>query len=402
MKVLFWLNKFPTFSETFIRDQIIALIIQGIDVLIYTNYKGINQEEIKALHGYEAYKLQKKHIDIDASTPKNKFFRVMLFIWILGIKGFRHEYGKCYRRSLDFSSFKKMKRSLNTFFRVHYLIKHRIDIIHAHYGTNGNEAAIFKKVGLPLRLYSTFHGYDIRLGVKKGGAIYADLFEFGDGIFAISDFNYSRLLSFGALKERLFKLSNGIDTAFYKREKAISKAGVINILTVARLVEEKALHIAIHAICKLIATRANLDLNYMIIGEGVERLKLEDLIEKLGLGHIVKLLGAKDSAYVAKLMATSDLFLLPSKAEALPTVLLEAQASGMVVLATNVGGVKEIVRGGTVVPPLNIDGFCKGLSMLIDGRMNWDEYSRLGREYVVANHDIYKQTKHLVNIYMGY
>ena len=81
-----------------------------------------------------------------------------------------------------------------------------------------------------------------------------------------------------------------------------------------------------------------------IIGDGVERESLERLVEKLGLGDHVNFIGKVPNERVPEYMIASDVFVLPSLSEGFPVTILEAMASGLPIVATNVGGLPEIIK----------------------------------------------------------
>jgi len=89
-------------------------------------------------------------------------------------------------------------------------------------------------------------------------------------------------------------------------------------------------------------------------------------------------------------MHASHVFLLPSLAEATPTVLLEAQATGLPILATDVGGVRDIVasQAGFLVPPADPDALGDHLRVMVDHPERWPDMGRAGRRFVEKRHDI--------------
>jgi glycosyltransferase involved in cell wall biosynthesis len=103
----------------------------------------------------------------------------------------------------------------------------------------------------------------------------------------------------------------------------------------------------------------------LIIGEGEERAPLEALIKKLGLEHDAALLGfVKDGASYLKAF---DAFALTSVKEGLPYVVIEAGFAGIPVVATNVGGVKEVVedmQSGVLVQTRKPDDIAQGLELI--------------------------------------
>ena len=99
MKVLFWTDSFPNYSETFIRNQIINLIDNNVKVIVYTDKKGLNNlESINHLSNYNLFNIVVDENDI---LPKNKLYRVFkaFFILIKGLFNFKLKY---YLRTLNY------------------------------------------------------------------------------------------------------------------------------------------------------------------------------------------------------------------------------------------------------------------------------------------------------------
>lgn len=84
----------------------------------------------------------------------------------------------------------------------------------------------------------------------------------------------------------------------------------------------------------------------LVAGSGSSACALEQQVERLGIQHQVRFLGHRSDVF--DLMALADLFVMPSRGEGMPTVLLEAIASGCAVVATDVGAVREVTRDGTL------------------------------------------------------
>jgi colanic acid/amylovoran biosynthesis glycosyltransferase len=398
MNVLIVVDKFPTVSETFIRNHITGLIDNGFEVYIYPKNGRSHTKELDALIGFENYALDQRIIDLDSDYVHFKPLRLLKAFFLLFAQLFRTDF-RYYRASLDVNRFGAIAKSLRLLFRVHNLLKYDIDIIHAHFGPNGERMAFVKKMGLPIKLFTTFHGYDIRLGLQKGGGIYKDLFYYADGVIAITEYNKQKLLSFGLNYDKLIVLPNGIDVSYFKCNNIRTEGSTIRLLTVARLVEEKALDIAIHAVSEVLRLQPDLNISYTIVGDGELSVDLQVLIDQLQLQHVIKLVGSKTTKEVKDLMHTHHLFLLPSKEEVLPTVLLEAQASGMMVLATDVGSVKAIVKSGMVVPANDVDGFRDALLALLNETVTWEDEGKIGQDYIETHYNVAKQIEELVALY---
>jgi colanic acid/amylovoran/stewartan biosynthesis glycosyltransferase WcaL/AmsK/CpsK len=236
-----------------------------------------------------------------------------------------------------------------------------------------------------------FHKGDILLGDERTAAVYRRLPKQGDIFLAICEsWNRRKLLEFGFDAQRIRLHPIGVDTrriAFQVRE---PRGPRIDILTVARLHPEKGIEYGLRAVAALIARRPSAEVRYRIIGDGEDRERLAALLETLGLGVVVEFLGPLPTPDVINWMHASHVFLLPSLAEATPTVLLEAQATGIPILATDVGGVRDIVasRAGSLVPAGDFDALADRLTIMVDHPECWPDMGRAGRQFVEERHDI--------------
>lgn len=145
--------------------------------------------------------------------------------------------------------------------------------------------------------------------------------------------------------------------------------------TIAELHNNKGLEHALHA--QVHIHEINSSARYLIIGEGEERDRLEQLIHTLGLEQHVFLIGSERDA--ASYLQAFDIFLLPSLTEALGFVLLEAGGAQLPVVASRVGGIPEIIidkQTGLLVEPGNVQHISRALTYLLK---NPNEGARLGK-----------------------
>ena len=134
--------------------------------------------------------------------------------------------------------------------------------------------------------------------------------------------------------------------------------------TIAELHPTKCLHIAIESMAALTSTHPNL--RYIIIHDGEERHRLEKLVIKLKLSEHVFFTGTIPGA--AQLLPAFDLFILPSRSEALGYVLIEAGQAGVPVIASDVGGIPDIVtteENGLLVQPENTNALTDAIDRLL-------------------------------------
>jgi glycosyltransferase involved in cell wall biosynthesis len=140
---------------------------------------------------------------------------------------------------------------------------------------------------------------------------------------------------------------NVVDTELFHPGTRVA-GGTVRLLTVGLLsTERKGLDYLIEALA--IVARSRTDISLDVVGDGMLRPGYEALAQRLGLGSVVRFHGYQDKPTIARMMREADLFVLGSRFENSPCVVIEAMASGLPVVATRVGGVPELVHDGVGV-----------------------------------------------------
>jgi glycosyltransferase involved in cell wall biosynthesis len=138
----------------------------------------------------------------------------------------------------------------------------------------------------------------------------------------------------------------------------------------------------------------------LIVGEGPERARIEQEIVRLGLSEQVTLTGHQGSA--EPYYGIANLAVLSSLSEGSPNALLEAMASGVPVVATNVGGIPEIVKQGEsalLVPPGDRVAMAAAMAKLLTDPSLARQLTDRARMLVLVKHSPQARVKHLVDIY---
>lgn len=162
---------------------------------------------------------------------------------------------------------------------------------------------------------------------------------------------------------RYSKIENGSSFAL-RRELGISEAEPI-VLCVARLSEEKGVSVLIEALWSV--EKGGLRFHSIIVGDGPLRTKLEKRAAELGLRSRITFMGHQED--VRPYYAAATICVLPSLSEGLPLVLLEAMASGVPCVVTQVGGIEEVVTHGVdgfIVPPRSPDAVSGAIRCLLE------------------------------------
>lgn len=140
------------------------------------------------------------------------------------------------------------------------------------------------------------------------------------------------------------------------------------ILFVGNLLPVKNPHLLIEAFHKLRQRWAGEPVSLALAGKGPLRPELEARVAEAGLGTAVRFLGPQDAGQVAQWMRAADVLAMSSHNEGLPNVVLEAMASGLPVVATQVGGIHEIVDAawkGRLVPPGDEEALAQSLGAVL-------------------------------------
>jgi len=401
LRIAFLVDSFPSLSETFILNQITGLIDLGHDVEIFAAQRGsldVVQEEVRSYH-----LLDRTHYHNEVPEPVSH--RLGKFLVRFPRDLIRHPAVSL--QTFNIFQFGRESLSLRPYFRASlFLRRGPFDILQCHFGRNGLIGAYLKEMGIPGRLVTMFHGYDIRLALRVGGQIYSRLFKQGDCFLAISQGNRDHLIRFGADIGKIRYHPVGIDVERFSppcgKDDRQEHIKTIKVLTVARLVEEKAVDDGIRAVARLVKNRPALPLEYRIIGDGPEKPRLLRLVEEHNIGAAVNFLGAQEQGEVIAALGKANIFLLPSREEVLPVVLMEALASGLPVVATSVGSVAEIVKdglSGCLIPPGDIEAMSLRLATLIDNPGLGKKMALYGKMDVAERFSIKKLNSRLVRIY---
>ena len=245
----------------------------------------------------------------------------------------------------------------------------RPDVIHAHVYSAGVPAVLIgKRYGLPVIVTEHFTGFPRGLirGLEKLKAKFA--FERADLVCPVSESLRRSIESYG-IRARFQVVPNVVDTSLFhpgEDKDRVRKDNKKRLLLVALLDPKKGVPYLLEALARLKEKRNDFVLD--IVGDGPNRAEYEELTRKLGLQDIVRFHGLKSKQEVAEFMRKADVFVLPSEWENLPCVIIEAMASGLPVVATNVGGIPEMVSNevGLLVPPRDSEKLMQALDHMLD------------------------------------
>lgn len=419
MRIAFFVDQFPSLSETFILNQITGLIDRGHEVDIYcdrnawrsSNRSDTSSDNSTKMHPeVDEYQLLSRTYQIN--IPKNPLWR-----WLKGICLLVINYQKAPQTVLKTLKFWQYNRDRygepGEFLKPLYLAlpclnQPAYNIIHCHYGRNGLKAVLLRDLGvIQGKIGVVFHGNDISRYLKiHGDNIYQYLFSCADLMLPISKHWQQKLIKLGCEPSKIIVHHMGIDcNKFIPAPKSpVEKKPLI--ISVARLVEKKGLTDGIDAIAKLLPTHNQLE--YWIIGDGVLRSQLTRQIEELAVSAKIKLLGWREQAELRQIISQADILLAPSvtgkngDSEGIPVSLMEAMAQSIPVVSTDHSGISELVENdvsGYLVPEKDVKALSTKLSLLLASPELRQQMGKAGRERVLKDYNIEQLCDRLVLIY---
>lgn len=231
----------------------------------------------------------------------------------------------------------------------------KADVVHTH-GFKPDVYAwpALRRMSVPL--VSTCHTwYDNDFALRAYGALDRWVLRSFDGVVAVSDEVRDRLLQAGVRPNRVHLIRNGIDLRPFadapdKRRQRRESGDAFRIGLVGRLAPEKGVDIFLQAASEVLSEYPATQ--FVVVGDGADRPALEQLRATLRLDDNVSLPGQRGD--MPDFYASIDLLVSASRKEGLPMALLEGMSSGLPVVATAVGQVRQVIDSdsvGRIVPP---------------------------------------------------
>lgn len=305
LKIGYILKRFPNLSQTFILNEILELERQGVLVEIVS----LRRPRLEPTHSaINKLKAQITYLE-DTTKPLDSTVPELVADWAKS---------------------------------------RQIQHLHAHFATSAAEIAM-QSAGLAKIGYSfTAHARDI-YHKKVNQYALARLIQYARFVVTVSDFNreyLNKLMDNHSCKGNVYRLYNGLDLELFSPVPLNHEPGLI--VSVGRLVPKKGMSYLVEA-CAALRDR-NVVFRTVIIGDGEERVPLEQSIKRFALEQHVTLVGAMVQSDVIATLSRADLFVLPcivgndGDMDGLPTVILEAMAIGIPVISTRLAGIPEMIH----------------------------------------------------------
>lgn len=391
MKIAYLINEYPKTSHSFIRREIAAIEAHGICVerisiraatLLADPADRQEAERTWNLLDVGPAGLLRQSLNQLARTPR-RWTAALKAAWRLG--------GRSDRGRLRHLAYLAEACVL-----VRKAAADGIGHVHVHFGTNSATVALLSRLlGGPSYSF-TVHGPEEfdkpeawSLGEKIAGASF---------VAAISEFTRSQLFRWcdHAQWHKVHVVRCGLDAMFLDAP-PVPMSETSQLVCVGRLCEQKGQLLLVQAADRL--RREGWQFKLVLVGDGPMRGEIEAAIQRLDLGGVVELVGWKSNAEVRDLMVASRAMVLPSFAEGLPVVLMEALALGRPVVSTYVAGIPELVepdRCGWLVPAGAAAALIGSLRDLLDAPLTrLEAMGQRGRALVAERHNAQREAAKL-------
>jgi colanic acid/amylovoran biosynthesis glycosyltransferase len=353
-RLAYLFERFPAFTKTFCAREVAELYRQKLRVPVFSIRKPNDDRPLNiSLDGVDIRYL-----------PDSNSLRFKMLTRIAA------------RRFSHVSNPREDPRDKHRFYEAIHLgprlEKEGITAIHAHFaGLAARTAWWIKRLfGIPYSF--TGHANDIFVERPDQRLPLKQLIKDAEFVATETDFSTDYLQSkFPESANKIHRVYNGLNLdPFHMADPA---AGSLEIISIGRLIPKKGFELLVNA-CNVLMSKG-LQLNCRIVGSGPEHVPLRQLIDRLGLGKFIELTGPKAQPEIVDLLAQSNLFVFPAVEDGsgdrdnLPTVIIEAMASGLPVVATGLGGIGEIVThqaNGLIVPEGDVDALATAIGFLAE------------------------------------
>jgi colanic acid/amylovoran biosynthesis glycosyltransferase len=284
----------------------------------------------------------------------------------------------------------------------------QVDHIHAHFANQTADCAAIAGAVSGIPFSFTAHAYDIySTALRMRNTTLGWKVRRAARVMAVSDFAAALLRAYlpPTAAERVHTVRVGIPLELFRTEPPPPPGGPLRLLCVARFFEKKGLDTLIDA-CAVLRERG-VEFELRLYGDGPLRPVLAARITQLGLGRHVLLGEAIVQEEVARAMKACHVFVMPCRQDrtgdmdGIPTVFMEAMATGRPVVSCDISGIPELVRDGDtglLVPPDDPPALAAAIARLAADHGLRQRLGERGRALVERQHDRRLNTRHLLEI----
>jgi glycosyltransferase involved in cell wall biosynthesis len=397
IRVAYLVSEYPAVSHTFILREVRMLRARGFDI----DVASVN------LPGHEAPRMTEDERDETARTYylKRHGLRGALAAHVGALRQpLRYLRGLRYALSLGGADLKRILFGLFYFTEALMLARwmsdRQLDHVHVHFATAAANIGLILKHSHNTGLSLTVHGPDEFYDAP--GERLSEKLKAADFVVCISRFARSQVMKLTPASHwHKFEVCPlGVDPVRYTPSTRTVEKRPFTLLSVGRLTPAKGQRLLVDAAARLAG--AGRDFRLVVVGTGPDEAELRRAAETHGLEDRVEFTGALNQQQVLDWYARADAFVLPSFAEGVPVVLMEAMACGIPCVTTRITGIPELIRDGLdglLVAASDTDELVGALGRLLEDADLRERLAREGRARVCEHYDLDRNVARLGQIF---
>ena len=294
-----------------------------------------------------------------------------------------------------------------------------IDVISTSDALGAGMTGVFAKKAIKIPLIVQIQGQTLKLPsesyvwirryITRGLARYVA--GHADRVRVVSNEIKSQAIASGIKEQKIALIYNRCDTQLFDPvSKAIygkqirAELGIDNESTVISFIGRLESHKGIYELVEGISNLPGIKPHLLLIGDSPEDAKIEAAINKAGLIKSTHFVGKVAFNLIPNYLAATDIFVLPSKHEGTPRVILEAMAMEVPVIATKVGGIPEVIENGKtgiLLENNNSESITNVLKPLIKKNNERRRIGKAARYHIVVNHNFNELAASLVDLHVS-
>ena len=397
MHIAYFINQYPAVSHSFIRREILALENKGLNISRFA----IRPEANKLIDKADITEQQRTCYII--KTPIFRVFHILIkqlfFNAAKLIKTFKYVLG--FYRKYPGNIIKVFICLVEACVLAEWVRQEKIDHVHAHFATNSLTVVLFAHHLTGVSYSFTMHGSEEFDRPESIG--FKDKIKYARFVAAISYYTRSQLYRWSDVADwnKIHIIRCGVDEDFLEYSVTPVCSEPV-FLTVGRFCEQKGQLLLLQAFKKL--TMQHKTAKLIMVGDGPLKSQIQDYIQQYGLSNNVELTGSLDGQQIRDKISQARAFVLPSFAEGLPVVIMEAFALARPVISSYIAGIPELIKpgeNGWLVPASSVEDLLMALNQVIDLPTDTlNNMGRQGRQKVIEQHSVDKEADKLQKLFV--
>ncbi len=386
-RIAYLVSRYPAISHTFILREVLALRRRGFEIYPASINPPDRTRELMTEE-------ERRESDATYCIKTAGLFRILMaHLRVLRASPRRYFGGLFYALGLAGSDLHAWLYHFFYFVEAvalgDWMRRNQLRHVHVHFATPAATVAMLTGRICNVEFSMTVHGPDEFYDV--GGYLLAEKIRLARFVCVIGRYCRSQLMKVSEPEHwHKFEISPlGVDPDLFCPAPHEKSADEFHLICVGRLVATKGQAILLQALSRLRQNQHRVSLT--MVGDGPDRTALELAASQLGIADCVRFTGAVNQDHIRQFYRQADAFVLPSFAEGIPVVLMEAMAMGVPCISTMITGIPELIASGSegiLVPASDADLLADAIALLMNNPELAARFAIQGRQKVCRDYNL--------------